>query len=496
MSAGIGTFAAASFVAFLWPFRHRRLRRQGGVGKLDDIKSRHPAGSGFFYAPEARTWITAYPRRRAPEGRGGLLRARSSPACERGHHRPVPEVPAPRLPRAAMRHAANGSSARATARSTTASARRRVVRHHAAWTTSRVTVGGNGDVTVDTGVVVTRPADRHQHHRPGGRGAALHRADASTDARALATTSIAWVLFADHRRSGWIVYAVAQHRAGRRARARFRDRAGGQPQAVLRRRGARGSAPRPRAAHRRAHARHHRRSACRCTGCSSRRGRPVPPKARRSGSSSGARRCSRRPATTGGVQLRRLPRRDEGRRRRRRVQRHRPATGEVAGRRVVRAGAEHRLLPLRRRGGAVHHRLRPAVLADVAVGRRRRRPDERPADRHAASPTSRASRSTARTAPRARTTRCVCDVGHLPGRRSRPDIDDAARRQAVEDGEYATLRRGAVQPRPRQRRLQLRSVPHAGMELRANPACRGQGAFGWNLTGGADRHALPDRATT
>ena len=37
-----------------------------------------------------------------------------------------------------------------------------------------LTVAGNGDVTVDTGTRRHRPADRHQHHRPGGRGSALH----------------------------------------------------------------------------------------------------------------------------------------------------------------------------------------------------------------------------------------------------------------------------------------------------------------------------------
>ena len=37
-----------------------------------------------------------------------------------------------------------------------------------------VTVAANGDVVVNTGVIVTGPADRHQHDRPGGRGPALH----------------------------------------------------------------------------------------------------------------------------------------------------------------------------------------------------------------------------------------------------------------------------------------------------------------------------------
>ncbi len=36
------------------------------------------------------------------------------------------------------------------------------------------------------------------------------------------------------------------------------------------------------------------------------------------------------------------------------------------------------------------------------------------------------------------------------------------------------LRRGTVQPQPRQRRVQLREVPHAGLELGRSRACRGR----------------------
>ena len=85
-------------------------------------------GDGFFYAPSARTWITEYPADALPEGRGGLRRRASSPAWSSGHRRPLPEVPAPRLPRAVRAPPASGSSARATARSTTGSVRRRPAR--------------------------------------------------------------------------------------------------------------------------------------------------------------------------------------------------------------------------------------------------------------------------------------------------------------------------------------------------------------------------------
>ena len=70
--------------------------------------------------------------------------------------------------------AASGSSARATARSTTRSARRRAVRRRAAWTTSPPRSRRRRRRRSTPARVVHRHADRHQHHRPGGRGSALH----------------------------------------------------------------------------------------------------------------------------------------------------------------------------------------------------------------------------------------------------------------------------------------------------------------------------------
>ena len=100
-----------------------------------------------------------------------------------------------------------------------------------------------------------------------------------------------------------------------------------------------------------------------------------------------------------------------------------PATGEVQAGHLEGAGAEHRLLPLRRGGGPLHPRLRPPVLADVGVGRRRRRPDERPADRHADRlpqehpDRPRGLRATARTT---RDLRVRSPARRHPGTRSRP----------------------------------------------------------------------------
>lgn len=61
MAAGIGTFSAASFVAFLWPTATGGFGGKVPVGRYDDVISGIRAGDGFFYAPEARAWITEYP---------------------------------------------------------------------------------------------------------------------------------------------------------------------------------------------------------------------------------------------------------------------------------------------------------------------------------------------------------------------------------------------------------------------------------------------------
>jgi cytochrome b6-f complex iron-sulfur subunit len=61
MSVGLGSFAAASMVAFLWPSGSGGFGSKVTIGKLDDIVAGIRSSSGFFYAPEARAWITQYP---------------------------------------------------------------------------------------------------------------------------------------------------------------------------------------------------------------------------------------------------------------------------------------------------------------------------------------------------------------------------------------------------------------------------------------------------
>jgi len=61
MAAGIGAFAAASFVGFLWPSAVGGFGGRVTVGRVDDVFSGIRTGGGFFYSSEARTWITEYP---------------------------------------------------------------------------------------------------------------------------------------------------------------------------------------------------------------------------------------------------------------------------------------------------------------------------------------------------------------------------------------------------------------------------------------------------
>lgn len=67
MAASLGTFSAASFVAFLWPTKTGGFGGKVPVGTIADIESGIAGGDGFFYAPEARAWITQYPAEAVPK---------------------------------------------------------------------------------------------------------------------------------------------------------------------------------------------------------------------------------------------------------------------------------------------------------------------------------------------------------------------------------------------------------------------------------------------
>jgi len=69
MSAGIAGFAAAAFVGFLWPSGTGGFGGAVTVGKLGTIKAGIKQGGGFFYVPEAKSWITEYPAEGLPAAR-------------------------------------------------------------------------------------------------------------------------------------------------------------------------------------------------------------------------------------------------------------------------------------------------------------------------------------------------------------------------------------------------------------------------------------------
>lgn len=64
---GIGAFAAASFVAFLWPGASGGFGQKVAIAKVDAINDGITAGQGFFYAPAARSWLTHYPSDAVPK---------------------------------------------------------------------------------------------------------------------------------------------------------------------------------------------------------------------------------------------------------------------------------------------------------------------------------------------------------------------------------------------------------------------------------------------
>jgi len=68
--AGLTTFAAAGFVAFLWPTAKGGFGGKINVGKLDDILSSINSSGGFFYNATARSWITQYPVDALPKAKG------------------------------------------------------------------------------------------------------------------------------------------------------------------------------------------------------------------------------------------------------------------------------------------------------------------------------------------------------------------------------------------------------------------------------------------
>ena len=61
MSASLGGFAAA-LIAFLWKGADSGFGSKINAGKLEDVIGQIRANKGFLYLPEARAWVTEYPK--------------------------------------------------------------------------------------------------------------------------------------------------------------------------------------------------------------------------------------------------------------------------------------------------------------------------------------------------------------------------------------------------------------------------------------------------
>ncbi|NQV96521.1 MAG: Rieske 2Fe-2S domain-containing protein [Acidimicrobiaceae bacterium] len=61
MSASLAGFAA-SLIAFLWKGAEGGFGSKVTAGKIDDVIGQIRSGGGFLYMPEARAWVTEYPK--------------------------------------------------------------------------------------------------------------------------------------------------------------------------------------------------------------------------------------------------------------------------------------------------------------------------------------------------------------------------------------------------------------------------------------------------
>ncbi len=156
MSVSLASFAAASFVAFLWPSGTGGFGGSIAVGKIGNIKDGIKQGGGFFYAAEARSWITEYPAEALPLAetiypetllvtmREGLVIL--SQKCPHLGCR-VPECATSQW----FECQCHGSQYNRAGEKKAGPAPRGMDRHPA-------TIATNGDVTIDTGTTIPGPA--------------------------------------------------------------------------------------------------------------------------------------------------------------------------------------------------------------------------------------------------------------------------------------------------------------------------------------------------
>ena len=228
------------FVAFLWPTAKGGFGGKINVGKLDDVISSIQPAAASSTTPRPARGSRSTRSTRCPKAKGVANYKPLLDGMQNGIvalYQKCPHLGC-RVPHAS---AASGSSARATARSTTASARRRAARRRAAWTASSSPCRRPAtSSSTPAPCFPARPsAPTPPAKRPRARTASV--AEVATDDR-----------LGDHR--NWLGHPrrhparlgrllLRQPQCGP-TRARLRDRAGAQPQAVLRRRDAGGLAAR------------------------------------------------------------------------------------------------------------------------------------------------------------------------------------------------------------------------------------------------------------
>lgn len=155
MTASIGAFAAAAFVGFLWPSGTGGFGGAVSAGRLGSIKDGIKSGGGFFYVPEARSWITEYPAEALPLARS-VYPANLLEAMENGIvvlSQKCPHLGC-RIPECSTSQwfecQCHGSQYNRVGEKKAGPAPRGMDRHPA-------TVSGSGEVVIDTGTVVPGP---------------------------------------------------------------------------------------------------------------------------------------------------------------------------------------------------------------------------------------------------------------------------------------------------------------------------------------------------
>jgi cytochrome b6-f complex iron-sulfur subunit len=84
MGLAITTFAAASFIPFLWPSGVGGFGSKIRMGKLTDLQAEIKKNSGFLYKPEGRTWLVIYPETALPKAQVAYAGQTCLPGMEAG----------------------------------------------------------------------------------------------------------------------------------------------------------------------------------------------------------------------------------------------------------------------------------------------------------------------------------------------------------------------------------------------------------------------------